>query len=73
MGRVENMEELAKERGCISRTLPTTYLRIPLGARHNSAIVWDGLEERFKKRLALWKRQYISKCEMRKEKNVFCY
>ena len=59
VGRVENLEELAKELGCISGSLPTTYLGLPLGAKHNSTTVWDGVEERFKKRLALWKRQYL--------------
>ena len=43
------------------RILPTTYLGLPLEAKHNSTTVWDGVEERFRKRLALWKRQYISK------------
>ena len=52
VGRVENLEELAEEHGCISRFLPATYLGLPLRAKHNSTIVWDGVEERFKKRLA---------------------
>ena len=34
---------------------------LPLGAKHKAARVWDGVEERFRKRLANWKRQYISK------------
>ena len=42
-------------------SLPTTYLGLPLGARHKSTMVWDAVEEKFRKRLALWKRQYISK------------
>ena len=41
--------------------MPTEYLGLPLGAKHKEARVWDGVEERFRKRLALWKRQYISK------------
>ena len=61
VGRVENLEELAEEFGCISGTLPTTYLGLPLGAKHNSTTMWGGVEERFRKRLALWKWQYISK------------
>ena len=56
-----NLEALASELGCCTRTLPTTYLGLPLGMRHNSTIVWDGVEERFRRKLALWKRQYISK------------
>ncbi|RVW79010.1 Transposon TX1 uncharacterized 149 kDa protein [Vitis vinifera] len=34
---------------------------MPLGAPFKSIGVWDGIEERFRKRLAIWKRQYISK------------
>ncbi|RVX14105.1 putative ribonuclease H protein [Vitis vinifera] len=34
---------------------------MPLGAPFKSSGVWDGIEERFKRRLAMWKRQYISK------------
>ena len=41
--------------------LPTTYLGLPLGGPFNSLVAWDGVEERSRKRLALWKRQYISK------------
>ena len=61
MRRVGNLEEQAEELGCLSGILPTTYLGLPLEAKHNSTTVWDGVEERFRKRLALWKRQYISK------------
>ncbi|RVW76004.1 hypothetical protein CK203_052807 [Vitis vinifera] len=42
-------------------SLPSTYLGLPLGAPHKSVVVWDGVEERMRKRLALWKRQFISK------------
>ncbi|RVW33020.1 hypothetical protein CK203_041517 [Vitis vinifera] len=41
--------------------LPSSYLGLPLGAPHKSTAVWDGVEERFWRRLAIWKRQYISK------------
>ena len=58
---VGNLEALASELGCYTRTLPTTYLGLPLGMRRNSATVWDGVEERFRRKLALWKKQYISK------------
>ena len=36
-------------------TLPSTYLGLPLGAPFRSVSVWDGLEERFRRRLFLWK------------------
>ncbi|RVW50222.1 Threonine--tRNA ligase, mitochondrial 1 [Vitis vinifera] len=61
VGRVENLELLAIEVGCKVGRLPTSYLGIPLGANHKSVAVWDGVEERFRKRLAKWKRQFISK------------
>ena len=55
MGSVENPESLSLELGCNIFSLPTTYLGLPLGAKHNSTRVWDGVEENFRKRLALWK------------------
>ena len=48
------------EIGCKIGVLPT-YLGLPLGAHHNLMAGWDNIEERFWKKLALWKRQYISK------------
>ena len=61
VGDVENLDLLALELGCKVGSLPTTYLGLPFGARHKSTKVWDAVEEKFRKRLALWKRQYISK------------
>ena len=61
IGPVANLEELAIELGCKVGSLPTTYLGLPLGAKHKALSVWDSVEERFRKRLASWKLQYISK------------
>ena len=62
IGPVANMEELATELGCKVGSLPTTYLGLPLGAKHKALSVWDSVEERFeRKRLTSWKLQYISK------------
>ena len=61
VGNVEDLDVLALELGCKTETLPTTYLGLPLGMCRNSTAVWDGVEERFKKKLAIWKKQYISK------------
>ena len=58
---MDNIDRLALELGCKVDSLPTNYLGLPLGVKHNSIVVWDGVEERFHKRLALWKRQYICK------------
>ncbi|KAJ9675647.1 hypothetical protein PVL29_024530 [Vitis rotundifolia] len=61
VGRVENMDDLAWDFGYRVGSLPTTYLGMPLGAPFKSITVWDGVEERFRRRLFLWKRQYLSK------------
>ena len=50
---MENLEILALELGCDVGSLPTTYLGLPLEAKHNSQRVWDGKKERFRKRLVL--------------------
>ena len=65
---VEEIEEMAMELGCkvgllptVYLGLPTVYLGLPLGAHHKAISIWDGVEERMTRRLAQWKRQYISK------------
>ena len=54
-----NVEELE----CRVRSFPTLYLGLPLRAPHKVIGIWDSVEERFQKRMASWKRQYISKGE----------
>ena len=49
---MENAEALAADLGCKVGSLPSSYLGLPLGAPHRSVAVWDGVEERFKKKLA---------------------
>ena len=61
VGRVDNVELLASELGYGVGSLPTTYLGLPLGAPHRAMGVLDSIEERFRKRLSSWKKQYISK------------
>ena len=61
IGPVANVEELASKLGCKVGSLPTSYMGLPLGAKHKALGVWDSVEERFQKRLASWKIQYISK------------
>ena len=61
IGPVAYVEELASELGCKVGSLPTSYLGLPLGAKHKAIGVCDSVEERFRKRLASWKIQYISK------------
>ena len=54
--RVSNIDLLVEKVGCKVGSLSSTYLRMPQGAHFNFESVLDGVEERFKKRLALWKR-----------------
>ncbi|RVW92209.1 putative ribonuclease H protein [Vitis vinifera] len=61
VGVVEEIEEMAVELGCRVGSLPSQYLGLPLGAPHKASSVWDGVEEKVRRRLARWKRQYISK------------
>ncbi|KAJ9680330.1 hypothetical protein PVL29_019599 [Vitis rotundifolia] len=61
VGEVEDVEEMVVELGCKVGSLPAVYLGLPLGAHHKASSMWDGVEERMRKKLALWKRQYISK------------
>ncbi|RVX09762.1 Transposon TX1 uncharacterized 149 kDa protein [Vitis vinifera] len=58
---VEGILEMAVELGCKVGQLPSTYLGLPLGVPNKASCVWDGVEERMRWKLALWKRQYISK------------
>ena len=53
VGRVENVEDLVLELGCKVGPQPSSYLGLPLVAAHKSVAVWDGVEERFRKRLAM--------------------
>ena len=47
------------ELGCKVGALPSYYPGLPLGVVHNSVTSWDGVEKRFWKKLAMWKRQFI--------------
>ncbi|WKA02181.1 hypothetical protein VitviT2T_020399 [Vitis vinifera] len=60
VGEVEKVDVMAMELGCRVGSLPS-YLGLPLGAPNKALSVWDGMKERVKRRLTLWKRQYISK------------
>ena len=49
------------ELGCRVGDFLVKYLGLPLGAHHKALSMWDGVEERMRRRLALWKRHYLSK------------
>uniref|UniRef100_A0A2N9GX79 Reverse transcriptase domain-containing protein n=1 Tax=Fagus sylvatica TaxID=28930 RepID=A0A2N9GX79_FAGSY len=42
-------------------TLPMKYLGLPLGARYKSKEIWNPILEKMERRLAEWKRLYLSK------------
>ena len=50
---VENVKVLTVELGCKFGSLLSSYLRLLLGAPFKSVIAWDGVEERFQKRLVI--------------------
>ena len=47
IGTVPNLVELASELRCKIGSLPTSYLVLPLGAKHKALGVWDSIEERY--------------------------
>ena len=61
VGVGEDPEDLATEIGIRLVAFPSTYLGLPLGAPFKSVVAWDSVEERYKRRLAMRKRLYISK------------
>uniref|UniRef100_A0A2N9IAI6 Reverse transcriptase domain-containing protein n=1 Tax=Fagus sylvatica TaxID=28930 RepID=A0A2N9IAI6_FAGSY len=61
VGPVPNVPELAGIMGCSVASLPLTYLGLPLGASFKMKSIWAEVVERMEKRLAGWKRLYLSK------------
>ena len=54
VGRLENVNDLLVKLRCRVSSLPFS-LGLPLGALFKSIGVWDGVEERSRKRLSMWK------------------
>ena len=46
---------------CETSFLPLKDLGLPLGAHFKTKSSWDGIVEKFERRLASWKRMYLSK------------
>ncbi|XP_059639631.1 uncharacterized protein LOC132282005 [Cornus florida] len=61
VGEVPNISTLALVLGCNTGSLSIPNLGLPLGAPSKSLGSWDPVVERFEKRLAGWKKQYLSK------------
>ena len=58
---VHNVHVLAEILGCRIGSLPMTYLRMPLGASHESPTIWNPILEKIERKLAGWKKLYLSK------------
>jgi hypothetical protein len=61
VGNVVNVEDLADILGCGVSSLPLQYLGMPLGASFKAKPIWNGVVEKIERRLASWKRMYLSK------------
>jgi hypothetical protein len=61
VGIVDNMDDLAGILSCGASSLPLKYLGLPLGAPFKAKSSWDEIVEKIERRLASWKRLYLSK------------
>ena len=61
IGNVPNIQELAAMLECRISALPMNYLGLPLGARYKSKALWDPVLEKMGRKLAGWKKLYLSK------------
>ena len=61
IGEVNNMHALVEILGCRVGALPMTYLGMPLETSHKSPSIWNPILERIERRLAGWKKLYLSK------------
>ena len=61
IGEVHNVYALAEILGCRIRSLPMTYLGMPLGASHKSPSIWNPILENIERKLTGWKKLYLSK------------
>ena len=58
---VTNIHNLATILQCRVGSLPMIYLGMPLGTSYTTASIWNPILERMEKKLAGWKRLYLSK------------
>jgi hypothetical protein len=61
VGHVDGFENLAELLYCRTGCLPLLYLGMPLGASYKSVDVWNPILEKIERRLARWKKLYLSK------------
>ncbi len=58
---MDDVESSASIIGCRVALLPVKYLGLSLGAPYKSTSLWSGIIEKMERRLAGWKRLYLSK------------
>jgi hypothetical protein len=58
---IENLRVLADILCCRIGCLPMSYLGMPLGSTFKSTSIWNPMIEKMERRLAGWKRLYLSK------------
>lgn len=61
IGEVANVEVLVVELGCRVGNLLSSYLGLPSGTPFKEDSILYQMKERFKRKLSMWKRQYILK------------
>ena len=61
VGSLDDVDQLAGRLGCGTTVLPLKYVGLPLEASFKLKAMWRDLEDLMARRLALWKRLYLSK------------
>ena len=61
VGVVNNIDIFLVVLGCKQGSLPMKYLGLPLGAKFKDKTIWNPILEKMERRLAGWKRLYLSK------------
>ena len=61
VGETKDVDRATSLFGCKLGKLTTSYVGLPLGPPHKLCGVWDTIEERFKRKLTVWKNRYLSK------------
>ena len=61
VGVVSNFDLFLAVLGCKQGSLPMKYLGLPLGAKFKDKTIWNPILEKMERRLAGWKRLYLSK------------
>ena len=61
VGTVLHLHHLADILCCCTGALPLLYLGLPLGASFKASSIWNPILEKIERRLAGWKKIYLSK------------